>query len=194
MTEKLNTEIETTIKIYSIDEPQGDSGIFVNFLKYSTLFILIWSFAWVIILSRLGPQDSIFNWLADNPILTNFLLTIAIFTYFSFRIRKKVKYGDPFELVIDDNQKLLTVKVKNTFENEVVVKTIPFQDLVVHIDILENKRSKFRDFIETQRIIRILNNDKLETSINIQLTAWCRHPEIDNIVETLKSRAKNNWA
>ena len=131
MTEKLNTEIETTIKIYSIDEPQGDSGIFVNFLKYSTLFILIWSFAWVIILSRLGPQDSIFNWLADNPILTNFLLTIGIFTYFIFRIRKKVKYGDPFELVIDDNQKLLTVKVKNTFENEVVVKTIPFQDLVV---------------------------------------------------------------
>lgn len=135
-----------------------------------------------------------FNWLADNPNLTNFLLTIAICTYLILRIRKKIKYGDPFELVIDDNKKLLTVKVKNTFENELVVKTIPFQDLVVRIDIVDKKRSKVRDFIETQRIIRILNNDKLETSINIQLTAWCRHPEIDNIVETLKSRAKNNWA
>jgi len=135
-----------------------------------------------------------FNRLADNPNLTNFLLTIAICTYLILRIRKKIKYGDPFELVIDDNKKLLTVKVKNTFENELVVKTIPFQDLVVRIDIVDKKRSKVRDFIETQRIIRILNNDKLETSINIQLTAWCRHPEIDNIVETLKSRAKNNWA
>lgn len=134
-----------------------------------------------------------FNWLADNPILTNFLLIIAICTYFILRIRKKIKYGDPFELVINDNQKLLTVKVKNTFENEVVVKTIPFQDLVVQIDIVDNKRSRFGDFVETQRIIRILNNDKLETSINIQLTAWCRHAEIDDIVETLRSRAKNNW-
>lgn len=122
------------------------------------------------------------------------MLIIAICTYFVLRIRQKIKYGDPFELVIDDNQKLLTVKVKNTFENEVVIKTIPFKDLLVHIDIVDNKRSRFRDFVETQRIIRILNNDKLETSINIQLTAWCRHPEIDNIVEMLRSRAKNNWA
>lgn len=177
-----------------MDEPQGDSGLIVNFLKYSTIFILIWSFAWVIIFSRVGPKDSMFNWLADNPNLTNFLLTIAICSYFILRIRRKIKYGDTFELVIDDNQKLLTVKVKNTLENEVVVKTIPFQDLVVHIVIIDNKRSRFRDFIETQRIIRILNNDKLESSINIQLTAWCRHPEIDNIVEILKSRAKTNWS
>jgi hypothetical protein len=84
--------------------------------------------------------------------------------------------------------------VKNTFDDTTQIKKIPFQNLLIRIDIKDNKKSRYREFVETQKIIRVLNNDKLETLINIQMTAWCRHPEIDNIIETLKSRAKNNWA
>lgn len=194
MTNNINIANTLDVKKYFVDEPQGDSGLFVNILKYSTLFVLIWWFSWVFIMFRLTNQNSIFSWLADNPFLTNTLLTLAICSYFFMHIRKKYIYGEPFELIIDDNQKLLEIKVKNTFDDTTQIKKIPFQNLLIRIDIKDNKKSRYREFVETQKIIRVLNNDKLETLINIQMTAWCRHPEIDNIIETLKSRAKNNWA
>ena len=194
MTDKINIESSSKLYSYQVDEPIGDSGLFVNFLKYSTFFVLIWWFSWVIIMFKLFNQNSLFIWFADHPYLTNTLLTLAIFSYFIAHIRKKYRHGEPFELIIDDNQKLLEVKVKNTFDGTIQVKKIPFQNLVVHIDIKDNKKSMYKEFIEIQKTIRILNNDKLETLMNIQMTAWCRHPDIDNIVETLKSRAKNNLA
>ncbi|OYU96582.1 MAG: hypothetical protein CFE21_09370 [Bacteroidetes bacterium B1(2017)] len=192
MTDTLNTDTELPDKIYQIDEPQGDSGLLVNLLKYATLFVIIWCCAWVMIIFRLADQGSLFAWLGDHPGLTNLFLTIGICSYFFIGIRKKFVYGEPFELQFNDQQQTLTIKLKNTLENTIKTRVIPYSHLVVRIEIKNKKTDRYRKLAETQKIVKILYTTKLQATLNSSFTAWCRHPEIETILATLKSRSINN--
>jgi len=171
---------------YSIEIPNSDlnHGKLNIFLKYITYFIIGWFVSWIILLYRSTDNKyteiKLVDFIFDNPGLFSALISLFVVGFLVNRVYTKFKLGQMISIEILPNSSSLILELVNTFNGNIWKVDIPFNHLKVYIDEKENK------LFGKQRIVTFFNNGKEVTKINIELTAWCRHSDIDSIISKLK--------
>ena len=175
--------------IFEIDKPESEltEGYFNLFLKYLTLFIVAWLAGWLLLLfydNREIPssvRSKLSAWILDNPTINSTIVAIGVIYYFGRRAYRKFKLGLITKFDFNDTNSVLTLGLLNTINGSYHEKTIAYKDVVVTLQLKEDK------LFGKQRVFEILDRYTLVNRINIELTAWCRHSQVEAIVNRLNS-------
>ena len=168
---------------YQIEKPLSDNSYFTLFLKYSTLFIVVWFIGWGILLFYTEKYKIaiIENTILDNGGAVSLAVAISVVIFFARRTYAKYKYGSAFVITFSDNDATCTIRLTNTINGKEWDVTIPYQHLAIFKDVKQN------ELFGEQNIYAIYNSQKPVTIINIALTAWCRLENIDALTKRLES-------
>jgi hypothetical protein len=180
---------------YEINKPDTEltEGYFTLFLKYFTLFILGWFAGWLFLLfyepSKVPSlvRTDFTNFLLDNPGIVSLVVGIAVVCFFARRAYNKYKLGLITNIEFDDVSSILTLGLLNTINGAFREKIIGYGNIKTTLELKEDK------LFGKQRVFEIFENNVLVNRINIELTAWCRHPDIDAIVDRLNTFASNSF-
>lgn len=178
----------TSMKTYSIEKPITENSLLNNFLKYTTLFIVYFFAAWMAIVflsAKRGSTHSapIFNFISNNAGLISVIIVAGIFYNF---FKSIYGIGELFELKFDDKNEVLTLKTVNRTTGDTIQKSINYHSLNVKFAVAEDHLRGH------QRIIKIYDMKKLIFHLNIEATAWNRHKNIVEIIDTLDKWRKKD--
>ena len=176
---------------YEINKPDTEltEGYFTLFLKYFTLFIVGWFAGWLLLIFYEGPKlpsvvrAEFTNFISENPGITSLIVCIGIIYFFIQRAWKKYKLGLITEIDFDEIKSTLTLGLLNTINGAYREKKIDYKNIKTSVEVREDK------LFGKQRVFEIFENNTLINRINIELTAWCRHPDIEVIVNRLNEFA-----
>ena len=181
---------------YEISKPDTEltEGYFTLFLKYFTLFILGWFAGWLFLLFY-GPskipslvRTDFTDFLLDNPGIISLVVGIGVVGFFVQRAYNKYKLGLITKIEFDDVNSVVTLGLLNTINGAFREKMIGYGNIRTTLELKEDK------LFGKQRVFEIFENSVLVNRINIELTAWCRHPEIDAIVDRLNTIADKSFS
>lgn len=166
---------------YQIDKPASDNSYFTLFLKYSTLFIVAWFLGWGILLLYIEKYKIKFieDTILDNGGIVSLAVAIAVVIFFARRTYAKYKYGSAFVITFNDTAATCTFRLTNTMNGKEWDVSIPYE----HLEVL--KEEKQNELFGEQNIYAFYNSRKPVTIINIQLTAWCRLEQLDQLTDKL---------
>lgn len=172
---------------YEINKPDSEltEGYFTLFLKYLTLFLVGWFGGWLFLLFYKSPRISLksrndfSNLLINNPGVTSIVVGLGVLYFFAQRAYKKSKLGLMTKIEFDDNNSIVILGLLNTMSGAYKERKINIKDIKT---ILELKND---NLFGRQRIFEIFDKNILVNRLNIDLTAWCRHPEIETIFNKL---------
>ena len=169
--------------LFEIENIANNDGCFVSIIKYITFFIIGFILLWVITLKVFGAFGLIHRY------FLSFTISIGLISYFIYKI---INNSDVvYKLIFNDKERVLTLISGNTFdgiENELRIK---YESLFIKIEtkpifnfkLKFNKNTDIRsDKLSQNRIVKIYNSNKLERTINLDLSGWCRHEKIDFIL------------
>ena len=179
---------------FEIENHAKNEGCFISILKYSTLSIIGFIILWWLLLrygNALGFQHAGFF---------SFLIAITIIGYFLNKVI--FKSDEIYKIIFDDENKQLTLISGNSFDGIDVKKTLNYSSIRVVLNKEPIFKSNFRlidknpissDKLSQNRQIKLYENHKLVNTIDIDLTPWCRHENIEEIINKLKvlSNTKN---
>jgi hypothetical protein len=172
---------------FKIQEPNHEltDGYLILIIKFSVVI----SFAWMIGLLITYTYPCI-TWTGDKypPILILFdkyhifswtCTLIAMYLY-SKRVLKKYKNSliTNFNFNVDKN--LLTIELLNLYTGKTKTEVLNFNQINI---IYKEKMDKLYG---NQRIFNFLNASNPITTLNIDRSAWKKHPEIDSLIQKLK--------
>lgn len=162
---------------YEINKPPSEltEGYVVLFMKYITLFIIGWFGGWIMLAIAFRRSSS--TLISNNLGLISIFIAVAVIYLFGNRAYKKYKLGLLTSVEFDENT--LKLGLLNTINGAHKYKEIPKSFLKVTVI------SKDDNLLGKQRIFEIYEKTELMNRFNIELTAWCRHPQIEEIVEHL---------
>lgn len=166
---------------YEINKPESEltEGYFTIILKYFTLFIIGWIGGWMFLLfvssSRRGA--GLANLLFDNPEYTSIAIALAVIYFFGQRAYKKYRQGLVTSIEFDETK--LKLGLLNTINGSHKNKDIDFDKLIISM------QTKQDNLFGKQRVFEFYENKVLINRLNIEMTAWCRHPEIEILVTKL---------
>ncbi len=172
---------------YGIDEPTAEltEGYFVLGLKYVTLFIVGWLASWVFVLfisaRRRSSGSGLAGVLLDHAEITSAVLALGVVLFFGWRAMKKYKLGLLTSIAFDEGNGKVSLCLLNTINGKQVFKTIAYRDFLV----LPWTRNHY--LFGKQRVFDLFENDVLVNSVNVELTAWCRHEHIEAICSRMAS-------
>ena len=168
---------------YDISKPESEltEGYLTFVLKYIILFTIGWIGGWMLLLfvssGRRGRRSGLGDLLLDNPEYTSIAIAIAVIFFFGQRASNKYRQGLITSIQFSESK--LTLELLNTINGSHRLKEIDFNKLKIS---LQTKQ----DFLfGKQRVFEFYENKILINRLNIEMTAWCRHPEIENIVNSL---------
>lgn len=168
---------------FEISEPESEltEGYFNLTLKYSILFITSWIGGWFFLLfissGRRNRRSALTTLLFDNPEYTSILVAVVIVYFIGYQAYTKYKLGLITSINIDNEFVLLTLL--NTVNGKSITRKIEKSNFKVRLTKRDDK------FFGEQRFIEIYEKAKLISKLNIDMTAWCRHPEINALITEL---------
>lgn len=165
---------------YFIEKPIDDNGIFVLILKYTTLLLVTWIVAFMVIGFVLARKSSSATFLTNNIGLISLFIAAAVVFYYVRSIYNKYRLGSLFEITFDNTNNEIKISVVNTLNDKVKERVIKYENLITKPEIKDN------GLTGKQRIINIYNRKEYINRLNIDLTAWCRHENIDELIENFK--------
>lgn len=174
------------MKEYCIEKPTSDSGIIVLILKYTTTFIVPWLAGWLFLSFFLSSKSKIGGHSENIGTvlgLLNILIAVIICIFHIIDSLKKYKMGTPFKFIFDFEHYNLSIRTINTINEKEKEIIIDFNTL----RIVEEKKVNL--FLGKQRVFNIYNKDKLITILNIDLTAWCRYEQLNELIEKLRQKS-----
>ena len=174
-------------EVYEIENIAKNEGCLVSIIKYVTLFIIGFILLWIIVLRffrELGFEYGTFF---------SFLISISLSGYFIYRILNHS--NEVYKLIFNDKEQELTVISGNTFDGIDTENKIQYESIIVTFEEKPIFKSKIQldkdtqirdDYLSQNRKMKIYNLEKFVGEINIDLSGWCRHDEIDKILDKLK--------
>jgi hypothetical protein len=175
--------------VFFTDKPSSDTNYFTLFLKYTALFIVTWFAFWLFLLfiiARKKSQDAD-NFVFDNGGLISIIIAVGVIIFYIQNATKKYKYGTPFKMTFDDNASEFTIRVVNTLNDKEKDITIPYTQLIIKEIKKEDK------LFGKQRLFDFYQQANLMTKVNIDLTAWCRLENLEDLLLLLrKNYAQQN--
>jgi hypothetical protein len=121
--------------------------------------------------------------MVDSPYLWTIIFGLVIIGILVYRANRKYKLGEVFEIKFDDGEKSIITKSVNLLNNKTRTKKIPYDRLI--FTFREQENSLFGH----QRIIEIFDQMDKVHLINVDLTGWVRHGDIELLIDKIK-----NWA
>lgn len=169
-------------QFFSIDKPTSDRNWFTLLLKYTALFMIIWIAAWFAVFYFITKQQEplIENAVFDNGGWMSAGIAILVVAFLFYRAWSKFRYGAAFAFRFDEAAQVLTIRSVNTMNDREKETTIPYD----HLRITELGRED--PLFGRQRIFEIRDKNKLISTVNIELTAWIRHPELELLLACLR--------
>ena len=174
-------------EIYEIENVAKNEGCFVSLLKYLTLGVVGFFVLWIMLLQN--TNDMFFDYGAE----VSAAAVVVIFGLLAYRAMKKS--GRLYKITFNDEEQLLQLTIGNTFTGNDTEKNIAYR----YLRLEENIKPIFRD-VSTVMGRDILDSDKLSqnrkiqlydkrvlvTTIDVDITAWCRHQQIDELIKKLR--------
>jgi len=166
---------------FETDKPVSDTNLFTIILKYAALFMIAWIGGWILTLLILSKDkyDIADDWVADNGGLISLLIAITVVLIFIYRVIRKYKFGSPFVFEFDNARQQLRITVVNTLNDKTKTITIPFNELDISRNFTEDR------LFGKQRIYRFYQKNRLVSKVNIDMTAWCRLSNLDELLRLL---------
>jgi len=168
--------------VFLTDKPTSDTNYFTLFLKYTALFIITWIAFWLFLLfivARKRSEDAD-NFVFDNGGLISIFIAIGVIIFYIRNAINKYKYGTPFKMTFDNAASEFTVRVVNTLNDKEKDIIIPYTQLVIKEFDKEDK------LFGKQRLFDFYQQSNLMTKVNIDMTAWCRLENLDDLLILLR--------
>ena len=172
--------------IYKINKPNSEltEGYLILVLKYITIFVILWVIAWVFLAFSLASSandtsdNTLMNLVIENTAIVSTLIAGLIIAYLVYQNVNKYKLGliTSFNFLEDE----LELELLNTFNGVSKVKKINKSALKIKLESADSH------LIGKQKIINFYENEISVSRLNIQTTAWVRHPEINNLIGKLQ--------
>lgn len=179
-------------EIYEIENVAKNEGCFVSLLKYLTLGVVGFFVLWIMLLQN--TNDLYLDYGAE----VSAVVAVVIFGFLAYRAMKKS--GRLYKITFNDEEQLLQLTIGNTFTGNDTEKSIVYRSLRV----VENIKPIFRDMsivsgrnildsdkLSQNRKIQLYNKTGLVTTIDIDITAWCRYQQIDELIKKLHQVVAN---
>lgn len=171
--------------LFEIDKPVSHLSYTSMVIKYIVLFIVFFLGSWValtwLIMGRIGRRSSGFGQvIVENAGLISIFISIAIIGWFIYRAWKKYHLGEVFSMQFNDEDRSVTFSAINVVNNS--EKTTTY--LLDHITY--RSRTTRNLLFGKQRIVTVFEKNKKVHEINLDRTSWCRHEEIDQLLERLE--------
>jgi hypothetical protein len=170
---------------YETNQPPSElsDGYFNLLLKHLVLFILSWVGGWgiltILLVRRPDHHSAIALFINHHLGLISIFIALTIVGIFIYRAFQKYRLGLITDIEFDDIHGQLNFSVINTITGKTTHKNIAYTNLQIREYHVDDK------LLGPQRIYEIYEGSTLRNRWNIELTAWTRHPEIDEIVAKL---------
>ncbi|MGG8494956.1 hypothetical protein ACQY1Q_00950 [Tenacibaculum sp. TC6] len=169
---------------YEIEKPITDVNYLTIAIKYTVLFILLFLVSWIAIPLLVLKRSSsgvhkVAEFLFENVVLSSLVISIGILSWFIYRIIKKYKKGEVFKIEFNDAEQKLGIKTINLVNNQERDNLYEYKN--VRYNFYESTDLLFGK----QRIVCIMNTNKVVHTINIDRTAWCRNEQLDELIEKM---------
>lgn len=170
---------------FSIQEPDHELsiGYLTIVIKYIVLFIASWIGAWLVYLFVPigGVHAASARWTSIfflHPTGLSILFAIGVIGSYSLKLYERANYG--LLKSITFNEDTIEMILFNEVNGKSRTKTISFSSF----------QTRFKEenhiLFGQQRIVDVFDKDQKVTSLNIDKTAWCRHPEVEMLISELK--------
>lgn len=177
--------------IYEIEKPESELSYLTMVIKFIVLFIILFLASWIaipLLIANKRPTriNSVAQFIFENTFVFSIIISLSVIIWFIYRIKKKYILGEVFKIVFNDSDQKLNIKTVNLVNNHEKDNYYTYKNL-------SYKFSKSRDALfGKQRVLHILNNDKIVHEINFDRTAWCRNERIDKLIEKIKAGYNNS--
>ena len=177
------------MKTIQIEEPDREltEGLFTLIVKYFVLFIVSYMAGMLLFIfyPRHVSAKKNLNFIENHPEIVSYFVIICVFYFYSNRLYQKYKYGLITTYVFNEQNELHQVNLLNTFNGKNKTVTFSHDTLEIKLHIKENI------LFGKQRVLSFYQLDtssqkKLISILNIDLTAWTRHPELEQLLTDLK--------
>ena len=170
---------------FKVEKPILHLNYFTIFIKYIVLFIVLFLSSWVAIpLLTVGKRGSRVNtvssFMFENASVFAVLIAATIMGWFIYRTIKKYTFGEVFDINFDDSNRLLSIKSINLVNNKVQAKDYLYND----ISFVFYKKED--PLFGKQRILHIYHLGSRVHDINIDRSAWCRHDNIEILINKIE--------
>jgi hypothetical protein len=179
-------------EVFEIENIANNEGCFVTLLKYATLFIIGFIAIWIMILKTFSAIGF------EHGKLFSFIISMGLTGYFLHKILNRS--DEVYKIIFNDKDNTVTLVSGNTFDGVDASVKIQYDALLVLIEenpiiksrIKSDNKTQLRDDkLSQNRKVEIFDSNRLVRIINVDLSNWCRHKEIDYILgKLLKSSNK----
>ena len=151
-------------------------------IKYIVLFILFFLGSWFalswIFMGRLGRRISgLSELIIEHSGLISIIISLVVIGWFIYRAWRKYNLGEVFRVEFNDAKKTVSFWTINVINDSEKINTYSNKNITYQSKTINNL------LFGKQRIVTVLNNEKVAHEINLDRTAWCRHEEIDQLLE-----------
>jgi hypothetical protein len=159
-------------------------GYFILSMKYSVVFSIGWMLGILIIYTYpcmvwtgdKYPPTLLF--LDKYHIISWFCVVVAFFIY-TQRVITKFNNKFVINFLFNDNEKIVTLDLLNIYNGKVKQEIVNYGDLKIQIE------SKSDRLYGNQRIFNLLDSKTSIFSLNIDRSAWRKHPEVEELISKL---------
>ena len=172
---------------FNIEKPTNEltEGYFSLILKYLIVFIVSWIGGWILLLflSSGRRHSKLGDYLLNYAEYTSVFIALIVIIILVIRVRRKYKLG--LLTYIEFGEDYVLLNLLNTINGEIRTQRINKRMLKVRITTKD-------DFLfGKQRILSIYDNNTLINILNVELTAWIRHSQIDHLITKLMNLGKS---
>lgn len=172
---------------FSIENPDYElsNGYFTLVIKYLALFAATWIACWLLLLflPKGGLSGSSFRWISiflRHPSGMSILFAVGVIGSYSLKLYKRAKFGLLKSITI--NEDTIEMILFNEVNGKSRTRTVPISSFHTHL------KEENHILFGQQRIVDVFDNGQKITSLNIDKTAWCRHPEVEMLISALTKR------
>jgi len=159
-------------------------GYFILSMKYSVVFSIGWMLGILIIYTYpcmvwtgdKYPPTLLF--LDKYHIISWFCVAVAFFIY-AQRVITKFNNKFVINFLFNDDEKIVTLDLLNIYNGKVKQEIVNYSDLKIQIE------SKSDRLYGNQKIFNLLDSKTSICSLNIDRSAWRKHPEVEELISKL---------
>ena len=169
---------------FKIEEPDNELtvGYLTLVIKYIVLIVVSWIAGWMLLLfPPIKSNHSSPNQFEDkthNAYLISILIAVHVLAFYSYKIYRKGKYGLLKEISFSDDN------IRLTIINEITgkLKNIILQPGAFKVE----KEIKNHFLYGKQRVYTLREKYEDLTYLNIDLSAWNSHPDVQQLMTELE--------
>lgn len=171
------------MKTYQIEKPLSDTGCLVSLIKYTALFVITFLAGYIALIVLLTGRKRhrgggiLDQWIGDNLEWLALLVALAVLVFYTYRIYQQLALGTPYEFTFSDGK--VRISCLNPMDGETWEMEIPESEIHAEVKVVRSL------LIGSKRMVRIYQSGKLRTQIDVDLTAWKRNEELNELIQRL---------